>query len=160
MSVFTRWQGCATLAADFRRRVRKPVLIIGLASLLLACIPVAVLLRWRYRIVLLRALHALADEQEAALRKLRDALALAHAEIAQLTTHDDTDRDAPVFAEAMREQLEHRLWLRDHAAKAPLGELSAARDAWRRSLRSLVRDSSVLAEAQRSVQLAQSTLTR
>ncbi len=123
------------------------LVIVGVV-LLLALGAVSQLLRLRRRGALLQDLHALADAQETALRALRTQLASAHAEIITLTDQPAPYADAAAFTAALREQLAHRLWLRDHAARAPLPELRQALRDWRGSARALSEDAAALRAAQ------------
>ncbi|WP_297920083.1 hypothetical protein [Metallibacterium sp.] len=127
------------------------LLAIAGAALLLGLGAVLQLLRLRRRGALLQDLHALADAQETALRALRAQLASAHAEIITLTDQPTPHADEAAFAAALREQLAHRLWLRDHAARAPLPELRKALRDWRNSARALSDDAAALRAAQHAL---------
>lgn len=125
-----------------------------------ASLAAARLLRGRGRLRLLRELHQLADRQETMLRDLRSRLDAAHAEIAQIDDRADDSSGAAAIAAALREQLAHRLWLRDRAARAPLAELRSVRAAWRARARSLEQDSVALGDAQRALRQAHRSAIR
>lgn len=129
------------------------LVIVGVV-LLLALGAVSQLLRLRRRGALLQDLHALADAQETALRALRTQLASAHAEIITLTDQPAPRADAAAFTAALREQLAHRLWLRDRAARAPLRELQQALHDWRASAHALSADAAALRAAQHELSRA------
>lgn len=92
-------------------------------------------LRRRRRERLLGQLLTQADHFEAALKDCRDRLDAAHAVMTALPGGGDGGRGAALTAvnAGLRDLLAHRLWLRDRAPRADLGELQRALATMRRA---------------------------
>lgn len=139
-----------------------PAVLIPLAGLCILALGSVALLRLAQmyrRSQLLQDLHRVADAQEATLRGLRQQLASANDDIRALTDAPVAEVNAHAFDAALREQLEHRLWLRDHAARAPLQELHTALVDWRAALQSLSQDAATLRAAHQELTAASTAET-
>lgn len=133
--------------------------IAGLCILVSGAIALLRLNHMHQRSLLLQDLHRTADAQEATLRGLRQQLASANDDIRALTDAPVTEVNADAFDAALRELLEHRLWLRDHAAQAPVQELRSALLGWRAALQTLSQDAATLRAAHHELTAASSAET-
>lgn len=119
-------------------------------------VPVALAFWWRERrsLARTRTLRTILDEADALERELQDCRArlrgipaLVHdlAPGTALSAHATLAAE-PQVQQALHDLLQHRLWLRDHAASAPLPALQAASAALAESRRKLAIQLTRLAE--------------
>lgn len=112
------------------------LIILSIAAILLLAIVLACLRerRLRRRSLLLAEILDLADALENELLECRARLREIPALAAALVPSEQLSARATIAAEpqvqdALRDLLAHRLWLKDHAAAAPIDQLTTARDA-------------------------------
>lgn len=98
--------------------------------------------RWRQREQALRGLLDSADALEARLLDCRERMQHLRGMLVDLPEEMTGDADEALAADdkvqaALRDLLQHRLWIQQHAAQARQGELDAALGALRQSLRAM-----------------------
>ncbi len=137
------------------RAIGTPCLIYLLASLVLLIPPTVYLIlreyRWRRRERSLRALLDNADALEAQLHQCRERMQALRAMLVDLPEEMSADADEALAADdkvqaALRDLLQHRLWIQKHGADAPLDQLDNALGALGQSRAALGRQLGQLAE--------------
>jgi hypothetical protein len=116
--------------------------------------------RWRQRERTIRTLLDEADALEASLLNCRERMQNLRGMLVDLPEEMTSDADEALAADdkvqaALRDLLQHRLWIQQHAAEADQGELDTAVGALRQSRRSMERQLQHLADITAALREAQ-----
>ncbi len=155
---------CPILAADSPHSTTRPIVIY---FLVIAAIAVPLLIlgflrerRWHRRERAIRALLDGADELEQQLQQCRVAMQELRGMLVDLPEEMSADADFALSSDdkvqaALRDLLQHRLWIKQHAAEAEQAELDQAVNALSQSRQSMAQQLERLANITQELREAQ-----